>query len=272
MKTQRPAGPAISIGLGLAAASGILGVLHASRPDREALRAEFSREIDRAEALPAEDPVKKDRRIEELLAAGEHETHARALWLRLERLHGPAHRAAQADEAARRSVPPFLARCSALDGKTPAELRSLDDEARSLQDVHGFTRFGTALVEVRGRLSTALAACLQSCNELEHFHLLQDIQTDRIAGRFAEAQARLDVALPKHSVCEPFLLRLQNERRTLLASATRAAEVLLEGARKDRGNGQKDEAAQGLERALPNFKGFPEEGRLRALLAELRRP
>ncbi|HEV3026143.1 MAG TPA: hypothetical protein VG457_01140, partial [Planctomycetota bacterium] len=94
----------------------------------------------------------------------------------------------------------------------------------------------------------------------------------RIAGRFAEVQARIDETAPKHSACEPFLVRLQNERRILLASASRAAEALLEEARNDRWNGRKGEAVRALESVLPNFKGFPEEGRLRALLAELQRP
>jgi hypothetical protein len=272
VKTRGTSVLALSIGLVLAAVAGVLGVLHAVTPDREAIRAELARKIERVEALPPGDPIRKDRLIEELLSSEESRTYARALWLRLERLHGPAHETALAEEAARKAVPPFLARCLDLRGKTPPDLRSLDDEARSLQDQHGLTSFGPALCEVRNRLSQALGACLPSCSELEHFRLLQEAQEDRIAGRFAQALARINETIPKHATCEPFLVRLQNERRTLLASAKKAAEALLEQARLEWRDGRKGEAAESLERALPTFKGLPEEGRLRALLAELRRP
>lgn len=272
MKKRRPAVLAISIGLVIAAVAGVLGVLHAMAPDREAIRADLSRQIDLVEAMPANDPVRKDRRIDELLAVEDYKVHARALWLKLERLHGPVHQAAMADDAARKAVPPFLARSAALDGKTPAELRSLDDEARALQDEHGSTRYGPALVDLRKRLSLAMASGLQTCSELEHFRLLQEAQKDRLAGRFAQALGRIDEASSKHPKCEPFLVKLQAERGILLTSAKRAAEALLDQARDDRSDGRKEEAALSLERALPNFKGLPDEGRFRALLTELRRP
>jgi len=272
LKKRRPAVLAISIGLVLAAIAGALGVLYAMSPDREAIREQLALEISRVEAMPANDPVRKDRRIEELLAAEDCKVHARALWLKLERLHGPVHQAAVADDAARKAVPPFLARCATLAGKSLAELRSLDDEARALQDEHGATRYGPALLDVRQRLSIAMAIGLQTCSELEHFRVLQEAQKDRIAGRFAQALKRIDETIPKHPRCEQFLVKLQNERVTLLVSANKAAEGLLEQARNDRRDGRKAEAAQTLERALPNFKGFPDEGRIRALLAELQRP
>ena len=272
MKKRRPAVLAISIGLVLAAVAGVLGVLHAMAPDREAIREQLALEISRIEALPANDPVRKDRRIHELQAVEDYKVHARTLWLNLERLHGPLHQAAMADDAARKSVPPFLARCTTLTGKSPAELRSLDDEARALQDEHGSTRFGPALVEVRQRLSLAKATGLQTCSELDHFRLLQDAQKERIGAHFAQALTRIDESISKHPQCEQFLVRLRKERMILLASANRAVEALLEQARNDRRDGRKEEAAQSLERALPNFKGLPDEGRLKALLAELRRP
>jgi len=272
VKKRRPAVLAISIGLVLAAVAGVLGVLHAMAPDREAIREQLGLEVSRVEALPANDPVRKDRRIEELLAVEDYQVHARALWLKLERMHGSIHQAATADDAARKAVPPFLVRCAILDGKSPAELRSLDDEARALQDEHGSTRYGPALLEAHHRLTLAMANRLQACGELEHFRLLQEAQKDRIAGRFAEALARIDETIPKHPQCEPFRLKLQIERVTLLAAASKAAEALLDQARNDRRDGRKAEAAQVLEVALPHFKGLPEEGRLKALLAELRRP
>jgi hypothetical protein len=271
MKKRRPAVLAISIGLVLAAVLAVMGLLHALAPDREAIRAQLSREIDLVEALPANDPVRKDRRIEELLAVEDYQTHARAQVLRLERLHGPVHQAARADVAAHKAVPPFLARCTTLEGKTPAELRTLDDEARSLQDSHGATRYGPALVQVRGRLATQISAGRPGCNDLDHFRLLQEVQKERLAGRYAPALSRIDEGLVQHSKCDSFGVRLRKEREELLRSGSQAAQKLLTQAQADRREGRQAEAAATLERALPNFNGFPEAGLLQALLAELRR-
>ena len=267
MKTRRPAVLAFAIGSVIAALLGALGILHAIAPDAEALRAALSLEIDRIEALPPGDPVHKDRRIEELLAVEDYRKYARSLQVKLERLHGPAHQAARADEAARQAVPPFLARCRSLEGSSPQELRTLDDEARSLQNEHGSTRYGPALAEVRGRLSSRMAAAVPACSEMDHFRVLQEAQKDRLAGRYGAALARLDEAVAKHPACEGFLFKVKQERETLMRSAAQTAATLLEQARKVR----KEEGVRLLEQALPNFKGLPEEGRLTALLAELRR-
>jgi hypothetical protein len=267
VKSRRPAVLAISIGLVLAAVLAVLGILHAIAPNREAIRAQLVHEIDLVEAVPANDPVRKDRRIEELLAVEDYQTHARALRLRLERLHGPAHQAARADDAARKAVPPFLARCTSLEGLTLAELRALDDEARSLLDSHGATRYGPALVQVRSRLARKMTASVPGCSDLDHFRLLQEAEKDRLEGRYAPALARLDDARSKHPTCDAFLVRLREEREMVLHSGSQAAQKLLTQARNDRG-----ESVRLLERALPNFKGLPEAGLLQALLTELRRP
>jgi len=271
MKTRRPAALAFAIGGVIAALLGALGILHAIAPDAEALRAALSLEIDRIEALPPGDPVQKDRRIEELLAVEDYRKYARSLQGRLERLHGPAHQAARADTAARQAVPPFLRRCRSLEGRSPEELRTLDDEARSLQNEHGSTRFGPALGEVRSRLAETSAAAAPRCTEVDHFRLSQEAEKDRIEGRFASALRRIDDAIARHPACVAFLGRVKQDRGTLFRSAAQAAEKLLEQAQAARGDGRKDEAARALDRALPNYKGLPEEGRLTALLAELRR-
>jgi len=271
MKTRRPAVLAFAIGGVIAALLGALGILHAISPDPEALRAALSLEIDRIEALPPGDPVQKDRRIEELLAVEDYRKYARSLQVKLERLHGPAHQAAKADEAARKAVPPFLARCRSLEGTSPEELRTLDDEARSLQNDHGSTRFGPALVEVRRRLAEKSAAASPRCTEADHFRLSQEAEKDRIEGHFASAIRRLDDAIARHPTCIAFLSRAKQDRGTVLRSATQTAEKLLAQAQEARRDGRRDEAARVLDHALPNYKGLPEEGRLTALLAELRR-
>jgi hypothetical protein len=267
MMTRRPAVLAFAIGGVIAALLGALGILHAIAPDAEALRAALSLEIDRIEALPPDDPVQKDRRIEELLDVEDYRKYARSLQVKLERLHGPTHQAARADQAARKAVPPFLARCRSLEGTSPEELRTLDDEARSLQNEHGSTRFGPALAEIRGRLSSRMAAAVPACSEMDHFRVLQEAQKDRLAGRYAAALARLDGAVAKHPGCEGFLYKVKQEREALIRSAAQTAATLLEQAR----NVRREDGVRSLEQALPDFKGLPDEGRLRALLTELRR-
>jgi hypothetical protein len=272
VKSRRPSVLAISIGLVLAAVLAVMGILLALAPDREAIRVRLGHEIDLVEALPANDPVRKDRRIEELLAVEDYQTHARALWLRLDRLHGPLHQAAQADEAARKEVLRFLARCTSLDGLSLGELRGLDDEARSLLDSHGATRYGPALVQVRDRLAKKMAESVPTCNELDHFHLLQEAQKERLEHRYERAISRIDVQLVNHPRCDSFVALLRRERQAVQRSAALSAQKLLTEAQNDRRDGRKVEAAAALERALPDFKGLPEAGPLQALLTELRRP
>lgn len=271
MATRRPGLLAISIGLVLATVLGVMGFLHAIAPDREAIRAALAREIDRVEALPAGDPVPKDRRIEELLEVDDYRIHARALWLRLDRLHGSAHQAARVDVEARKAVAPFFARCANLEAIPAADLRTLDDEARSLQALYGATRFGPGLAEVRARLSARMAAA-PGCGDMDHFRLLQEAQKGRLDGRYAWALTRIDEALPKHPTCDLFLAKLRGEREAVLKTAAQTAEKLLVQARKDRREGRAEDAARSLERAMPTFQGLPDAGRLKALLTELRRP
>lgn len=263
MTTRRTALLAIPV---LGSIVGILGAIRASGPDRDAIRDALTQEM---AALDALDVVRKDRRIEELMAVEDHQTHARALWLKLERMHGPAHQAAKAEEAARRAVPPFLARTANLDQVPAADLQALDDEARALQNEHGSGRSGPALADVRARIAARRAP---SCGDLDHFRLLQTAQKNRLEGRYATALSTLDAAPGKHPSCAGFLVRVRQEREGLQQSASKAAEKILDQARKDRGDGRKAEAVAALEKALPDFKGFPESGRLAALLTELRRP
>ncbi len=272
MKLRRTAVLAISIGLVLAAVLAVMGILRALAPDREAIRAQLGREIDLVEALPENDPVRKDRRIEELLALEDYRTHARAQWLRLERLHGSAHQAARADDAARKAVPPFLTRSGALDGLSLPELRRLDDEARSLLDSHGATRYGPPLVQVRERLAKKMTMAQPGCSDLEHFRLLMEMQKDRIEGRYAQVLSRIDDTRSKHLTCAALLVRMEEEHAAVLRSGSQAAQKFMTQTRNACRIGQKAEAVHALDRELPRFKGLPEAGLLQALLTELSRP
>lgn len=251
---------ALYAAVGIVAALGALGIVRAMGPDREALRAELKDALDRADAL---EPAAKDRRLEELLANEEYQAHARAQWLRAEKMHGPAHQAARAEEAARKAVPPFLARCADLDGKPSDDLRSLDDEARSLQNEHGATRHAPALKDARDRIASRLAAKPPGCNDLDHFRIQQEAQKERLAGKYAAALKRLQGAVATHPKCDAFLARSGLELETLLKSAAASAEKLLAAARADR-------RPEPLEKALPDFQGLPDWSRLDATRRQLR--
>jgi len=248
---------ALAIGLVLAAVLGVLGILHGMAPDPDAIRAALSAQIER---LP-EDPVQRDRRLEELMEVEDYRIHARALWLKLERLHGPAHQAAKADVDARKTVASFLDRNASLDGNSQAELSAIYDELRALLDAYGRGPYGPALNKFHARLAPLLAP---SCNDLDHFRVLQEAQKDRLAGKFASALRRIEDCLRKHPGCEQFRIALGKEREALLKSSSQAAEKLLEQARKEN-------SATLLERALPDYAGLPDEGRLKAQLTESRR-
>ena len=120
-------------------------------------------------------------------------------------------------------------------------------------------------------MTATMAAASPRCTEADHFRLSQEAEKDRIEGRFASAIRRLEEAVARHPTCVAFLNRVKQDRGTVLRSATQAAEKLLAQAQEARRDGRRDEALRALDRALPNYQGLPEEGRLKALLAELRR-
>jgi hypothetical protein len=272
VKTRRPAVVAISIGAALAALLGVLGILHALAPDDEAIRAEFARALKEIEAMPDTDPIAKDRRIEDTLDVEDYKKYARNLWTKLDRLHGPVHQAKEAEVAARKVVPAFLDSCADLNGKTLDELHALAGKAAELRREYGATRYGPALNKLHDRLLEKIATLTPTCTDLDHFRLLQEIEKDRLAGRFASAIKRADEASAKHPACSDFGPKLRQKREDVAQSEAAAEEKVLKEAKKLRVDGRKDEAARSLEQALPNHAGFPAEGRMRALLKELRSP
>lgn len=235
----------------IGAALGVLGIVHAMGPDRDAIRAALAAELVKLEAMPADDPVRKDRRIHELKEVEDYPVHARALWLQLERLHGPVHAAAQRDEEARKKVQPFLARS---DGDL--------DECRALLDGYGDTRFGPALKERRRQL-TAPAEKTKPPDGPSPELLIVAIHRERLKGRFASALKTVDDALRDFARNDAVVLKLRDAREEILKSAKAKADKLLAQAAVDRNPAP-------LEQALPDFSGLPEAGRIEAMLRPLR--
>jgi len=235
----------------IGAALGVLGIVHAMGPDRDAIRAALADELAKLEAMPADDPVRKDRRIHELKDVENYQIHARALWLKLERLHGPVHEAAQLDEEARKKVLPFLAR-----GVQPGDAAL--DECRALLDSYGNTRYGPAL---RARQKDLRAAPEKPKTDPVQF--LATVSRERVQGRFARALTLVDDALRDPAAAAEFIAKLKAAREEILKSSKTRAERLLAQAATDR-----DPAP--LEKALPDFSGLPEAGRIEAMIRQLR--
>src|SRR5438874_4165071 len=98
------------VGVTLAGAIGVLWALGNVGPDPTAIKAELEMRTEELHKIPQEEAVRRDALAEELLANEEYKTHAKALWLKMERIHRPIHDAAQLERAASKEVPPFLAR------------------------------------------------------------------------------------------------------------------------------------------------------------------
>ncbi len=239
----------------IGAALGVLGIVHGIGPDREAIRAELAAEIAKVEAMPADDPVRKDRRIHELQDVEDYKVHAQSGWQRLEKLHNAAHPAAQLEEEARKKVLAFL-------GRNPDDPRAALDECRALLDFYGGTRYGAALRERQKRLAAA-ADRLKPPDGPSPELTIVAIQRERLNGRFAKALKMVDDAMRDFARDDAAVLKLRDVREEILKSSKAKAEKLLAQASADR-------KPEPLEKALPDFSGLPEAGRIEAMIRQLR--
>src|SRR5205807_1161681 len=101
-------------------------------PDPTAIKTELEMRTVELHKIPQEEAVRRDALAEELLANEEYKTHAKALWLKMERIHRPIHDAAQLERAAAKEVPPFLARSKDTSALERDDHKLLIGEARSL--------------------------------------------------------------------------------------------------------------------------------------------
>lgn len=239
----------------IGAALGVLGIVHAMGPDREATRAQLAAELAKLDAMPADDPVRKDRRIHELQDVEAYRVDARAGWLKLEKLHNAVHAAALLDEEARKKVPPFLAR----SGDDP---RLALDECRALLDSYGGTRFGPALRERQKQLAAAVEKSTSTDKPSPEL-LIVAIHRERLNGRFAKALKMVDDALRDFARDDVAVLKFMQVREEILKSSKSKADKLLAQAAVDRNPAP-------LQQGLPDFSGLPDAGRIEAMIRQLR--
>src|SRR6185295_8816686 len=182
-----------AVGLGLALVIGVLVVVHSLQPDADAIKADLQKKLAELEALPPEQALLKDARAEELLAVEDYSIHAKALRLKLERLHAGLHEAATRDRAAAKEVPPFLARCRNLQGLAIKELDLRAGEGRSLLASHGGTRFKSSLQEALHEVEKRREEWLRNQQE-ELKRILQQEDGTLLQG-FVELQRQLHADL-----------------------------------------------------------------------------
>lgn len=175
------------VGLTLVGAIGILWALNGRGPDPDQIKAELAVRIDELNKIPTPEAVRRDALAEELLNEERYQNHAKALWLKLDRAHRAIHAEAQAERAARKEIPPFLARCKALSSVDPAVLHALYDELRAHLDNYGTTRFGADLRKIEAELKARLEALPKPVTALDVMELNRKTRALMAVSLFDEA-------------------------------------------------------------------------------------
>jgi hypothetical protein len=175
------------VGLTLVGAIGVLWAINAAGPDPDQIKAELAARIDDLNKIPTTDAIRREALAKELLDDERYRQHAKALWLKLERAYRAIQTEAQAERAARKEVPPFLARCKELSAVPPAAVQALYDELRAHLDNYGMTRFGADLRKVEAELKARLEALPKSVTSLDVVELNRKTRMLVAGSQFDEA-------------------------------------------------------------------------------------
>lgn len=254
MTAKRQTVLGLTAGAILAAAIGILGVLHATAFDPADVQAELEVRIAELNAIPDTEPVRKDAFAEKLLADESYRTHARALYAKIERAHPKLHEAAQVDRAAQKEVLPFLARCKDLAKIPKAELPDLLSEARSLLSKYPTTRFGDLLRANVQALQQAVDA-IPRVSPQDVMTLSRDVKKWTHEGRYAAAYAAVKEFQKKADHAVEFHAQLGDLLRTILRQAE--AEIVKLRNEATASEGARQRVVERLEG--PDFKGLPSD-------------
>jgi hypothetical protein len=274
----------LALGAILLGAIAILGILRAASPDPARIKSELGQELEALNRIPPEEALRKDAKAEEILTNEEFREHARALYVKVEKIHPRLHEAAELERAAQRVVPRLLARCVNLEQLLPKELHALSDEARAHLGNYGATRFGVALRDVLRKIDDLLTrkpepdprtGAEKSPEDGEAPGAERLVKVQREVGeavrneRFSSALEVIDRFL-KRTDDDDLRRRANDLRESVLRKARKASQALLERARALAQEGQPGEAARLLDSALPNYKGLPENAVLEVTRRQLR--
>ncbi|RPH43680.1 MAG: hypothetical protein EHM91_08595 [Planctomycetota bacterium] len=265
MAAKRQTVIALTSGALIAVALGVLGILHATAFDPETVRVEAQSRYDQLNRIPENDPIAREALAKELLANEQYREHAKGIIGKIDRAYPKIHEAANLERAARKEVPPFLARCKELSRVPPDELDALLGEGRSLLRNYGPTRVGDELRKVVDDLKVRCVAIIRCIPETV-VTLQRDILKLVKEGHCAQAYAMVGEFEKKYINAADFESRLHETRQAVLRKAeAEVAKILAEGRTSEEA---RKKALQRLEG--PDFKGLPLPA-LEAAVGELKR-
>jgi len=244
------------VGITLVLAIGALWALNHVGPDPTAIKTELEMRIEELNKIPIEEAIRRDALAHELMDNMEYKTYAKALWLKVERIHRPIHDAAQLERAATKEVPPFLARSKDVSKIARADLELLIAEARSLVNSHGATRFGGALRKRQVELAAKLESMPKPVTAPEVPELNQKVKSMLRAGRFSDALDLMEEFLKRPN---EYAKQIDPSAETVKAKAAAAAPGIKLDIQKLLDRKDEDAARQLLYRAETDYRRFPRD-------------
>ena len=196
-------GRTIVWGVGLALI-GTIGVLWALKDpnDPEAIKAELAGRMEELNRIPNEEAIRKDKFVEELRDNELYKTYAKALWLKIERVHRGLHDAAELERAAQKEVLPFFADCKDISRIERAALQDRIGEVRALLDKYGATRYGDALRTQQAALTAKLESMPKPVTPMEVMDLNRNVKLALSGGRAFEALDLIETFLKRPGAAE----------------------------------------------------------------------
>lgn len=170
----------------LVVAIGGLAVANLLAFNPQDVKKELERDIAEYKLIPETEVLKRDVFLHGLLASESYREHAKALHRDVERMHGRVHEAADLELEAKKTVPPFLARCKDLSKLPADEVRRLYDESRTHLVNYATTQQAAPLREAQGRLK-ALLEKQERIVPNDIIVLQKDVLKASDGGRFQEA-------------------------------------------------------------------------------------
>jgi hypothetical protein len=246
------------VGVTLLVAIGALWALGHVGPDITAIKAELEMRIEELNKIAPEEAIRLDDLAEELLENEEYKQHAKALWLKVERLHKPIHDAAQLERAALKEVPPFLARSKDVSKVSRADLELLIGEARAHVNNYGTTRFAEPLRKRLAELTAKLESMPKPVTAPEIPEQNRKVQEALRAGRFSDAWDLVEEFMKRPGARE-FGNQIDPSLDSIKSKAAAAARTLFEKIKRLMDGGDKAAALQVVERSAPDFRRFKDE-------------
>lgn len=243
-------------------AIGALWALGRVGPDPTAIKAELEMRLEELNKIPPEEAMRRDALAHQLLAEESYQEHAKALRLKLERIHRPIHDLAMLEQAALKEVPAFLARSKDVSKVNRADLELLIGEARVHVNNYGTTRFGDPLrkrlAELTARLESMLKSMPKPVTAPDVVELNHKSKAALRTGRFSDALDLIEEFL-KRPGAQEYLKQIDPSAEKVKKDAATAFVGIRDNIRGLIDRSDPDAARQLLDRAESDFRRFPTE-------------